>query len=319
MKHRVGVVGLGARATKVLPDALRHTAVELKAVCDVDANRLSTWHGVPTFTECEEMLDKVNLDFIVVMTPHHSHLPLVRAAARRGVHVLKEKPFARSLEEALEIQRVCDAANIHLMTSLPRRFNLNYKLFHEWVHRVGQPFFAEFTYTKFVEQPGHGWRGHKSLAGGGCIIDLGYHMVDMILWNLGLPDRVHASISASAAPNSSYDAEDTALVGFRYANGLHGSLTLSRFLPAHERVRLAGSEGILEATPHELRFLRSDGVEIEAKALSNQRSEFAEQLDYFSGVIRGEKPNFASPTEHLLHARFVDACYTSHKHRGIPL
>lgn len=316
MKHRIGVVGLGARADKVLPDALRHSAVELMAVCDVDANRNVASHAVPVFTSYEEMLDKIPLDFIVVMTPHNSHLSIVKAAARRGVHVLKEKPFARNLDEAAELQTICDQADIHLMTSLPRRFNPNYVLLHDWRHRVGQMHFAEFRYTKFVEQPGHGWRGDTSLAGGGCILDMGYHMIDLIIWNLALPDRVHASISASAVPSGDYDAEDTALVAFGYTSGLHGSLTLSRFLPAEEYVRLVGPEGILEATPKELRFLRSDGALVDSKALCNERSAMAEQLDYFSGVIRDEHPNFASPSEHLLHAKLVNACYTSHKQDG---
>lgn len=315
-KHRVGIVGLGARAEKVLPEALRDVDLALRAVCDVDPGRYNSWDGVPAFSDYEEMLEKVDLDFIIVMTPHDSHLPVVRAAARHGVHVLKEKPFARSLDEALELRAICDGAGIHLMTVLPRRFNRNYVLFHEWRDRVGQPFFVDLRYTKFVEHPGTGWRGKRSLAGGGCLVDMGYHMVDLLLWNLAVPDTIHASMSAAAAPNVDYDAEDTALVAFTHPGGLHGSLTVSRFMPDDERVRLVGSEGILEATPEGVRFLGSDGELVESRALCGERSPTAQQLDYFSGVIRGEQPNFASPTEHLVHARFVEACYASHDQRG---
>jgi predicted dehydrogenase len=145
---------------------------------------------------------------------------------------------------------------------------------------------------------------------------MGYHMVDLLLWNLAVPDTLHASISAAAAPNVDYDAEDTAFVTFTHPRGLHGSLTVSRFMPDEERVRLTGSGGILDATPKGVRFLRSDGELVESRALCGERSPTAQQLDYFSGVIRGEKPNFSSPTEHLVHARFVEACYASHAQRG---
>ena len=316
LRSRVGIVGHGARAKKVLPEALRHVDLELMAVCDVDPNRCNGWDGVPAFSDYKEMLEKVELDFIIVMTPHDSHLAVVRAAARHGIHVLKEKPFARSLDEALELNAICEGAGIHLMTVLPRRFNPNYMLFHEWRHRVGQPFFAELRYTKFVAHPGTGWRGDRHLAGGGCLIDMGYHMVDLLLWNLPVPDTIHASMSAAAAPNVDYDAEDTALVAFAHPGGLHGSLTVSRFMPDDERVRLVGSAGILEVTPEVVRFLRSDGELVESRALCCERSTTAQQLDYFSRVISGEQANFASPKAHLVHARFVDACYAAHHQRG---
>ena len=316
-KHRVGIVGLGARAKKVLPEALREVDVELNAVCDVDPSRYDLWDGAPAFGDYEEMFEKVDLDFVIVMTPHDVHLPVLRAAAAHGVHVLKEKPFARNWEEALALRAICNGAGIHMMTVLPRRFNPNYILFHQWRHRVGQPFLVELRFTKFVPRPDSGWRGNKGVAGGGCLVDMGYHMVDLLLWNLAVPATIQASFSASALPNADYDAEDTALVSFTYPGGLHGSLTVSRFLPDEERIRLVGSEGILEATPGEVCFFRSNGELVESQALGFGRSATAQQLEYFSGVIRGEQPNFAGPAEHLVHASVVDACYASHVDRGI--
>lgn len=316
-KHRIGIVGLGARANKVLPEALREVDVELKAVCDVDPSRHNGWGGAPAFRDYEEMFEKVDLDFVIVMTPHDAHLPVVRAAAAHGVHVLKEKPFARNWEEALALRAICNEAGIHMMTVLPRRFNPHYVLFHQWRHRVGQPFFVELRFTKFVPRPDSGWRGNKGVSGGGCLVDMGYHMVDLLLWNLAVPATIQASLSASALPNADYDAEDTALVSFTYPSGLHGSLTVSRFMPDQENVRLVGSDGILEVTPGEVRLCRSDGELVESKALGIGRSVTAQQLEYFSGVIRGEQPNFASPAEHLVHASVVDACYASHVDRGV--
>lgn len=316
LKYRMGIVGMGARANKVLPDALRHAGVELSALCDPDPSRAAQEHDAPCFDDVDAMLDQVQLDFIIVMTPHDTHLPIVRAAAQRGVHVLKEKPFARTLDEARELQAICQVAGIHLMTIVPRRFNPNYQLFHAWMHRVGRSFLVELRFTKFVGQPGLGWRGESRRAGGGCIIDMGYHMVDLLLWNLGLPDAVRASMSASATPDTRYDTEDTALVTFTYASGLHGSLVVSRFMPDQEGIRLVGSEGILEATPKSIRFLGNDGSLIEEARLNSPRSPMAEQLDCFLAVLRLERPNFAGPAEHLLHARMVDACYASQKAEG---
>ena len=73
---------------------------------------------------------------------------------------------------------------------------------------------------------------------------MGYHLVDMLLWYFGLPDRISADMSVTARPDRAYDAEDTALVHFSYDSGLYGSLLLSRFLgPKSEQIRLVGSRG----------------------------------------------------------------------------
>ncbi len=171
MKHRIGLVGLGDQAKREYLPALREASqVELRAVCDVDGARCGAWGselGVPAFADHEAMLGQVPLDFIVVATPHDAHADEVRAAAQRGVHVLKEKPFARDLGEALELQRLCDQSGIQLMTALPRRFDRHHQQVLALRERIGSLFFAEIKYTKFVARPGEGWRGQKHRAGGG--------------------------------------------------------------------------------------------------------------------------------------------------------
>jgi predicted dehydrogenase len=84
---------------------------------------------------------------------------------------------------------------------------------------------------------------------------MGYHLIDMILWYFGLPDRILADTSTTARSDRTYDPEDTALIHFGYDSGLYGSALLSRFIgPKSEQIRLVGSKGIvaLERDPKEL-------------------------------------------------------------------
>ena len=62
------------------------------------------------------------------------------------------------------------------------------------------PFFVDVKYTLFVDNLHEGWRGQRDSAGGGCIIDMGYHMIDMVIWYFGLPDNLHAEFSSKAKP-----------------------------------------------------------------------------------------------------------------------
>lgn len=134
------------------------------------------------------------------------------------------------MSEAQELAKQCEESGIQLMVTLQRRFNPIYTSFVQLADQVGVPFAVDAQYTLFVDDPSEGWRGLTSKAGGGCIIDMGYHLVDLILWYFGLPDRVLAEVSIGARPDRAYDAEDAALIHFGYDSGLYGSLLLSRFI-----------------------------------------------------------------------------------------
>ena len=142
------------------------------------------------------------------------------------------------------------------MVTLQRRFNPIYTSFLQLADRIGTPFVVDAAYTLHTPDPSDGWRGEVATAGGGCVIDMGYHLVDMLIWYFGLPDRVYADLSTTARPDRRYDAEDTAVIQFGYDSGLYGSLLLSRFIgPKTERIRVVGSRGIVDLERGRLRRL----------------------------------------------------------------
>jgi predicted dehydrogenase len=314
---RAGVVGLGHQALEDhVPGLAGCDGADLVAVCDADPDLVGVQQealGVPGYTDVERMLAAEGLDFVVVTVPHHAGRAVVEAAAGHGVHVLKEKPFATSLAEAQALSALCEAAGIQLMVTLQRRFNPIYTSFLQLADRIGAPFVVDAAYTLHVPDPSDGWRGEVATAGGGCVIDMGYHLVDMLIWYFGLPDRVYADLSTTARPDRRYDAEDTALIQFGYDGGLYGSLLLSRFIgPKTERIRVVGSRGIVDLERGRLRRLDNAGEVVES--LSREQgwpSASASQIDHFCRVIEGLRPNPSAPGDHLAHAAFITACYAS--------
>lgn len=168
-------------------------------------------------------------------------------------------------------------------------------------------------YTLHVADPSEGWRGRNDRAGGGCVIDMGYHLIDMLLWYFGLPDRVTADISTHARPDLDYDAEDTALIHFSYGSGLYGSLLLSRFIgPKSEHIRLVGSRGMVYLERGRIRRLTNSGDIIESLAREQSWPAAAvSQVDYFCRVIEGMRPNVSGPRENPAHVSFIQGCYES--------
>jgi predicted dehydrogenase len=311
------IIGLGHQAIEDhIPGLKDSQFASLEAICDIDEEKLKEWQDkleVPSFTDYRELFDSTELDFVIATTPHNVYKGIIEEASKRRLHVLKEKPFARNLKEALYFKRLCDESGIQLTTTLQRRFNPIYTTFFQLKDQIGEPFFVDVKYTLFVDSPHEGWRGERDSAGGGCIIDMGYHMVDMIIWYFGLPDNVHAEFSAKAKPEEKYDAEDTAFILFSYENGLHGSLFLSRYCPPKtEQIRVIGDRGIIEVERGRIRRLRNNG-EV-AESLTREHSWPAaatDQIDYFCRVIKGERENIGNPEYHLQHVSFIDACYKS--------
>lgn len=213
---KVALIGLGHQAVRDYPPGLRRAQLaSLTAICDTEDALLRQHEEelqVKAYSDYRDLLEAEDLDFVIVATPHNSHECIVEEAARRRVHVLKEKPFARNLPEATRMTRVCDEAGIELMMTTQRRLDHNYAHFARLTGDIGTPFFVDMRYTIFTDHPGAGWRGSRRRTGGGCIIDMGYHMIDVLIWNFGLPNRVLAECSAVARPAESYDAEDTAVV-----------------------------------------------------------------------------------------------------------
>lgn len=229
MKKRVGLIGLGSQATSdYIPGLAFATDAELVAVCDINEQQVADWSrklGVTGYGDYRRLLERESLDFVIAVAPHDVYKGIIECAAGAGVHVLKEKPFARNLQEAVYFKELCDTGNINLMTTLQRRFNPIYELFSRLVLEIGELEFVEAKYAMFLDNPLLGWRGDKCRSGGGTLIDMGYHMVDVLIWYFGLPNRILADFKASSAP------EITSTVLFGYEQGLQGVLILSRNYP----------------------------------------------------------------------------------------
>ncbi|MER5639213.1 Gfo/Idh/MocA family oxidoreductase [Kitasatospora sp. NPDC002227] len=317
MKRRAAIIGLGHQAIEDhLPGLAGSSRAELVAICDSDADLLLSRKAtldVPAFTSVPDLLATTEPDFVVVAVPHHAGRQIIQECAARGVHVLKEKPFATSPEEARELAQICRDGQIELMVTLQRRFNPIYSSVVGFLDQIGTPFLVDGQYTFHTDTPGAGWRGSIEQAGGGCIIDMGYHLVDLLLWYFGMPSKIIADYSTSAVPDAGYDAEDTALIQLAYDTGLYGSLLLSRWMaPKSERLHVVGTRGSVLLTKGSVQRLDLDGSVLEELTRPHAPATAATALiDHFCRVLDGERTNLSGPDQHLSHAAFIASCYES--------
>lgn len=315
-RWRAGVIGLGRQArADHLPALHTNHLVELVAICDQNSDTLEAVraeYAVPSYRDATAMLAEVDLDFVVVAVPHHTGAAILRLAAEHGVHVLKEKPLATNLSEAHDLATCCAEAGVELMVTMQRRFNPIYASFPDLADQIGRSYHFHAAYTLSVD-PAAGWRAQARLAGGGCLLDMGYHVIDLLLWYFGMPQRVLAQCSAVARPERDYDVEDTATLTLGYESGLFGTVLLSRCMaPAGETLRVTGTEGAVHLERGRIQRLDRTGSPVET--LSREQSwpsAATAQITHFCRVLAGQRVNTASPEAHLAHAALIHASYTA--------
>lgn len=316
-KYRAAVIGLGKQAKDThIPALIESQRAELVAVCDTNqaqSERIASELDVRGYADHVKMLDSEHLDFVIVAAPHNAHSLIAADAAARSVHIIQEKPVALSAAEASELVHMAGAAHIEIMIATQRRFSPIYTSFFHMADSIGSPFFLDARYTMYVTEPHAGWRGSRSLAGGGCIIDMGYHLIDLMTWYFGLPASVSATLSARAVEGQVYDAEDTASLLLTWRNGLHGAYVISRRIPPKtEMFRVIGANGIIEVIPDSIRRLTSSGEVAEYLQYScPSASSASAHITHFCKVLAGECENVSSPLSHLSNMTLIDACYES--------
>jgi predicted dehydrogenase len=236
-------------------------------VCGRDAARASAVaakFGVPAaYTSYEAMLDHAALDAVVVATPDDVHAPVAAGALARGLHVLCEKPLARTAAEARTLAAQAARARVVDMVFFTYRWVPAYRFLRDLVAagRIGRPqSFALSFVNGYGLRPGYAWR-YDARRSSGVAADLGAHMIDLTRWMLGDEvRRVSASLTAFAPHAGPPDepagtmpvANDSAVLALELAGGAHGTLYTSAVARLGDQgstkeVTLRGDRGTLTA------------------------------------------------------------------------
>lgn len=200
-KVRVGIIGSGgiAQSCHMPGYASIPEQCEMVAVCDVNpetAREAASKFGIErTTTDYHELISDPDIDAVSVATPNKFHVEPTVQALRAGKHVLCEKPLAMNAEEA---RRMCEAAGESgriLQVALQQRFTGPMRFMKEYIDagHMGDIYYARAQALRRRGVPGWGVFIDKEKQGGGPLIDIGVHILDMTLHLMGYPKPVSAS------------------------------------------------------------------------------------------------------------------------------
>ena len=247
----IGAGGIADRRT--IPAILSDKESTLVAVMDrvpAVAEAVGKKYGVPYFTDEAEMLSSVSADAVYIGTPVFCHKHQIELAASHGKHVFVEKPIAMNAKEGAEILAFCREKGVAL--------TVGYMMKHHSLHEKAKTLIrdgaignvncvrAQFT-CWYPDIPG-AWRQDPALGGGGALMDLGVHCIELIEYLLD--DEIEDVEGMLSHRTFSYAVEDGAVVVFRTKGGVLGHIDVAFNIPdaaSESKLELYGAAGYLQA------------------------------------------------------------------------
>lgn len=334
-KVKVGVIGTGigighVRGYRQLGN------VELLAVADLDRARgeaVARENDIPMVcTDYQSLLSVGEIDAISVCTPNCLHSEISVAALRAGKHVLCEKPLAVTVKEGKEMVAAAKQSGKKLMIALNQRFGAHNQLMKRHIEEgaLGEIYFGSTGWVRRKWGPVMGmgkWFINKAMSGGGPLIDLGVHVLDIALWLMGNP-RAKSVVGvtytkfgntpgggAGLPGRLEFDVEDFAHAMIRLENG--ATLVLEASWAAfvkEERsfLSLLGTKGGMNLHPLEI-YTEEFGnpVDLQLKFRETKGYGYEAEVAYFIDCIVNDKEPDPNGEHGLAILRVLEAIYRS--------
>ena len=234
---KIGLIGTGRIANNAHMAGYHNMQnVEIVACCDIDepkARDFAQRHGIPkVYTDYRDVLALPGLDAVDICTPNYLHAPMAVDALQKGLNVFCEKPDAVSVSEAERMARAARESGKVLMVMRNNRYLPAAQYLKKYIDdgRMGGVYAARCGWQRRRGIPGRGgWFTTKALSGGGPLIDLGVHMIDLTMWLMGSPtpvtvsgcayDKIASKSMRETAAAGTFDVEDLAMGFIRFDTG----------------------------------------------------------------------------------------------------
>ncbi len=342
---KAAVIGVGGISHEHITAYQKNPNVELYAFCDINEERLyqkAEKYGVAKercFTDKDEMLAALpEIDIVSVTTWNSAHAECTIAALNAGKDVICEKPMAMNAEEARRMKEAADKNGRLLQIGFVRRYGNDCKVVKDFIDAgsFGDIYYAKATYLRRNGNPG-GWFGDKSRSGGGPLIDLGVHVIDLVRYLLGKPQPVSVYgatfqklynrptvksqkgyTAADAKQNDICDVEDLASAMIRFNNGavlsIEASFSLNIKKPEGD-IQLFGTKAGCKLDPQvEIYTEMNDymvNVAFDDDTALSFDGLFSNEINHFVDCVLNGTECIAPAQDGIDMMRILDAVYES--------
>lgn len=332
-----GVIGCGGIAyRRTIPEGFtKAEKARLLAVMDIDANKareVGERFEVRYSTNIEDILADRDIQAVYIATPVYLHKEQIIKSALAGKHILCEKPLTLNIEEGEEVIEICKRQKVKLGVGYMMRFHSLHKKAKEMIKDgdLGEIVFARAQLSCWYPPIPGAWRQDPSLGGGGSLIDMGSHCLDLLEYIFDSKIKEVACFTDNVI--HSYKSEDSSLVIARFENKAHGVIDSYFNIPdtsSKNRLEIYGTKGsimaegtigqssngemiaYLEGIPkgYDASQIRNvgNGVRIEVSLVNM----YKEEIEAFSRAIERDETPPVPGEIGLWSLKVIEACYRS--------
>jgi predicted dehydrogenase len=334
-KIKWGVIGSGGIARRrTIPEGIMHADhAMLVSVYDINAEvnaAVAKEFNAKAVNSIQELIQS-GIDAVYVASPVNMHLDHVISCARGKKHVLCEKPLGMTTEETERMISICNKEGVLLGTSFMMRFLAQHQAALKIVHegKLGKPVYGRAQLSCWYPPIAGAWRQDPTAGGGGSLMDMGSHCIDLLEMFFGKIKSVSCFINNSV---HAYKSEDSAVASLLFENGAIGTVDTYFCIPDNSSkniLELYGSKGSIlakgtigqgdsgemiaylegDAIGYNARQSRNivDGVVINPVTVNTYRAEIEE----FSCAIREKREPRNNVALGLQSQKILAACYES--------
>ncbi len=326
---RLAVIGVGVMGSQHCKDILTLPGVQLAAICDLIPERMEAFSSPTTksFTSYKELLQTMEIDGVLISTPHYQHTPIALDCFQKGVHVLTEKPIAAQLSDGILMvngykKALLDHPNLIFAIMFQQRTYGYWKKIKQMIDegQLGKLIRATWIITNWFRNQSYydngDWRATWKGEGGGVLINQCPHNLDLFQWFFGMPSTVTGLVGLGKYHDIEVEDEVTSL--FEYQNGMVGHfITSTAESPGTNRLEIIGENGKLVFENNVLKFWKNNLSMLEHIRTCNNPYAFADYnemvlsydhhglpghkiiIENFVNAIRGKEEIIASGEEGL--------------------
>jgi predicted dehydrogenase len=311
--------GLGNLSTHELAPALQQTQYcQLTGIVTGHPAKAAAWkeqYNIPdkniyNYDNMESMADNPDIDVVYVVTPNGLHAEHTIKAARAGKHVLSEKPMEISVEKCQQMIDECNKAGKKLATGYRLHFEPNNL---ECVRLGREKVFGDLKYIEAafggVQRNPNIWRFDPTLAGGGCLMDMGIYALQATRYLSGEEPTEVTAITTVTDPDMFRRTEESLVWQLKFPSGLIASCASTYHFPGMQKFRVYAEKGWYELNPgfnySGIQGMRSDHEPIALPEIN----QFAAEMDDFAQCILNNQPTRVPGEEGLRDVKIMMAIY----------
>ncbi len=337
-KVRIGIIGAGNIAQNAhIPSYLKRKDVEIIAVCDINearAKEVADKYDIKyVSTNFEDLVSIEEVDAVSICTGNNFHKPVAVAAAKAGKHILCEKPMAINIEEAESMLKAAKENNIIFMMGFVNRFRADSKVIKTFADagKFGDIYSAKAVSLRRRGTP-LGWFTNLSKSGGGPVIDIGVHAIDLTWYFMGKPKPTRVSavtynkigdyetkgVSRWVAFDTEdlvFETEDSASGLIRFENGASMIFEVSWAINAKSEgmyAQIYGSKAGARINPLEI-FGEEENYLVDSKPIVRDENIFDNEINHFIDCIQEGKQPIATAEDGYFVQKMLNGIYDSAK------